>query len=87
MTTDFSKSNNNGMKDAAVVGGIAAAAATAEATIGAFTVYSTTAIVPGIAGWLGATVALPVVASAGGVVLVGGLACFAAHKVKQHFES
>ena len=28
-------------------------------------------IVPGIAGWLGATVALPVVASAGGVVLLG----------------
>ena len=87
MSTDFSKSNNNGMKDAAVVGSIAAAAATAEAAIGAFTVYSTTAIVPGVAGWLGATVALPVVASAGGVVLVWGLTCFAAHKVKQHFES
>lgn len=44
------------------------------------------AVAPGITGWLGATVALPVIASAGGVVLAGGLACFAAHKVKQHFE-
>lgn len=87
MSADFSELNNNRMKDAAVVGGIAAAAATAESIIGGFTVYTTTAVAPGIAGWLGATVALPVVASAGGVVLAGGLACFAAHKVKQHFES
>lgn len=87
MATDVSKSNNNGMNDAAVVSGIAAAASVAEAAIGGFTVYTTTAIAPGIAGWLGATVALPVVASAGGVVLAGGLACFAAHKVKQYFES
>lgn len=87
MATDFSKLNNNGMNDAAFVGGIAAAAAAAESVIGAFTVYTTTAVAPGIAGWLGATVALPVVASAGGVVLLGGLTCFAAHKVKQHFES
>ena len=75
MATDFSKSNNNGVKNAAVVGGIAAAAATAEAAIGAFTVYSTTAVVPGIAGQLGATVALPVVASAGGVVWGINLLC------------
>lgn len=52
-----------------------------------YTVYTTTAVAPGIAGWLGATVALPVVASAGGIVLLRGLACFVAYKVKQVVES